>query len=142
MSSREGSSQYISAPLPARSLTFDLQLDKPAYDEEDIQRRLQDGDARLMAMIAAQAHHRQDGNTEEDEDSIAMNEKLSTEEKGETLQKRLNSAASNGDVNRVRKLLGGAAKQYVDVNKADEEGTVPLIYSICFVRLQTCLSGS
>jgi hypothetical protein len=42
-------------------------------------------------------------------------------------------AASNGDVDRVRKLVQGEARTYVDVNKPDEEGTVPLIYASCFV---------
>ncbi|KAF4971446.1 hypothetical protein F66182_17787 [Fusarium sp. NRRL 66182] len=41
-------------------------------------------------------------------------------------------AASNGDVDRVRKLVNGHAHQYVDVNKPDEEGAVPLIYASCF----------
>jgi len=41
-------------------------------------------------------------------------------------------AASNGDVQRVRKLVEGKAKQYVDVNMPDEEGTAPLIYASCF----------
>jgi hypothetical protein len=44
-------------------------------------------------------------------------------------------AASNGDVDRVHKLVGGKAKDYVDVNMPDEEGTVPLIYASCFVRI-------
>jgi len=38
----------------------------------------------------------------------------------------------------VRKLVKGKAKQYVDVNMSDEEGTVPLIYGhedVVFVLL-------
>ena len=87
-----------------------------------------------MEMLAAQAHHREDGNSAEDGDTIATDEKLSAEEKNSLLQKSLNMAASNGDVERVRKLVGGRAKEFLDVNTPDEEGTVPLIYASCFVR--------
>ncbi|KAJ9610669.1 hypothetical protein H2200_005446 [Cladophialophora chaetospira] len=126
------SSQYITAPTPARALTFDLHLDTPAYDDEETFARIQDSESRLMEMVAAQAHHRQDGSPGQDEDAIATDGKITDEEKKETLQKSLNMAASNGDVSRVQKLVGGKAKQYVDVNLPDEEGTVPLIYASCF----------
>ncbi|KIV94864.1 hypothetical protein, variant [Exophiala mesophila] len=127
-----GSSQYITAPTPAKPLTFDLHLDTPAYDDEETFARIQDGESRLMEMVAAQAHHREDGSPGQDEDAIATDDALSHEEKQEILQKSLNMAASNGDVARIRKLVGGRAKQFVDVNKPDEEGTVPLIYASCF----------
>jgi len=95
---------------------------------------MEDSDTRLMEMVAAQAHHREGGSLEEDEDSIALDEKLSDEQKRQRLQKSLNMAASNGDVVRIRKLVTGKAKDYVDVNMLDDEGTVPLIYASCFVR--------
>ena len=126
-----GSAQYITAPTPARALTFDLQLDTPAYDESETFARIQDSDSRLMEMVAAQAHHRE-GTPGGDEEVIAMDDNISDDEKRETFQKSLNMAASNGDVARIRKLVGGRAKAYVDVNKTDEEGTVPLIYASCF----------
>jgi hypothetical protein len=85
-----------------------------------------------MEMVAAQQRQREDGTPGADEDAIAIDENLSNEEKRETLQKALNMAASNGDVSRVRKLVDGRAKSYVDVNLPDEEGTVPLIYASCF----------
>lgn len=127
-----GSSQYITAPTPAKPLSFDLHLDTPAYDDEETFARIQDGESRLMEMVAAQAHHREDGSPGQDEDAIATDENLAHEEKQDILQKSLNMAASNGDVARIKKLVGGRAKQYVDVNKPDEEGTVPLIYASCF----------
>ena len=85
-----------------------------------------------MEMVAAQAHHREGGSPGGDEDAIATDEKLTDDEKNEALQKSLNMAASNGDVARIRKLVGGRAKAFVDVNMTDEEGTVPLIYASCF----------
>lgn len=86
-----------------------------------------------MEMLAAQAAHREVETIGTDEDDIVADEKLSDEKKREILQKSLNMAASNGDVERVRKILEGKAKDYVDVNMPDEEGTVPLIYASCFV---------
>lgn len=83
-------------------------------------------------MVAAQQRQREDGTPGGDEDAIAMDDKISDEDKTQTLQKALNMAASNGDMNRVRKLVNGRAKAYVDVNSPDDEGTVPLIYASCF----------
>ena len=89
-----------------------------------------------MEMVAAQQRQqREEGGTATgagDEDAIATDDNLSTEEKRETLQKALNMAASNGNVERVSSLVNGRAKTYVDVNLPDEEGTVPLIYASCF----------
>lgn len=94
---------------------------------------MEDSDARLMEMLAAQAAHREVDSLGADEESIAASGKLSPEEKRDTLQKSLNMAASNGDVERVRRLVQGSAKEFIDVNMPDEEGTVPLIYASCFV---------
>ena len=95
-----------------------------------------------MEMLAAQAHHREDGNSVEDEDAIATDQKIPVDEKKVALQKSLNMAASNGDVKRVRRLVSGPAKDFVDVNAPDDEGTVPLIYASCFVRHGQSCSGS
>jgi hypothetical protein len=83
-----------------------------------------------MEMLAARASLREDGN--EDEDAIVLDDKLSKETKRDMLQKSLNMAASNGDVEKVGRLVNGKAKEYVDVNMVDEEGTAPLIYASCF----------
>jgi uncharacterized tellurite resistance protein B-like protein len=85
-------------------------------------------------MLAAQAAHR-DGSVH-DEDAVALNEKLSEEEKKDILQKALNMAASNGDVERIERILKGRAKDFVDIDAPDEEGTTPLIYASCFVSRQ------
>lgn len=94
--------------------------------------KIGDSDTRLMEMLAAQAAHR-DGNAAQDEDAVASDDKLSESEKKETLQKHLNMAASNGDVDRIERILSGKAKQFVDIDAPDEEGTAPLIYASCFV---------
>lgn len=85
-----------------------------------------------MEMLAAQAAHR-DGSASQDEDAVAADEKLSDGEKKETLQRLLNMAASNGDVDRIERILSGTAKAFVDLDAPDEEGTAPLIYASCFV---------
>lgn len=86
-----------------------------------------------MEMLAAQAAHQATPGLDH-EDTILANEKLSEAEKKDTLQKTLNMAASNGDVERVTRLLSGNAKAMIDINALDEDGTPPLIYASCFVR--------
>ena len=128
-----GQSQFLTTPVPARPLDFKLPLDDAAVEDAQVA-RLEDSDNRLMEMLAAQAAHREDGSMAEDEDDIAANDKLVEKDKREMLQKTLNMAASNGDVARIRRLVTGKAKDFVDVNAPDEEGTAPLIYASCFVR--------
>lgn len=86
-----------------------------------------------MEMLAAQAAHRDGSGANEDEDAVAGDEKLSEETKRDVLQKALNMAASNGDVERIERILGGKGRQFVDIDAPDEEGTAPLIYASCFV---------
>lgn len=127
-----GQSQFLTSPIVAKPLKFsELSLDDNNYDE-DLTRGMPDSDTRLMEMLAAQAAH-SSGPGFDDEDAIATNDKLSDQEKREMLQKVLNMAASNGNVVQVKKILAGKAKEYVDVNAPDEDGTPPLIYASCFV---------
>lgn len=132
-----GQSQFLTAPVLAKPFEFkSLSLDDHGYDDDDITtQKIEDSDTRLMEMLAAQAAHR-DGsaNASEDEDAVASNEKLSDEDKKDVLQKALNMAASNGDVDRIERILKGKAKEYVDIDAPDEEGTAPIIYASCFVR--------
>ncbi|KAH0562925.1 hypothetical protein GP486_002508 [Trichoglossum hirsutum] len=132
----QGQSQFLTTPVPARPLSFNLALDDYAFEDEIATRRIEDSDDRLMEMLAARAAHREDGFAAEDEDVIAKSEVLSAVEKKEMLQKALNMAASNGDVERIQRLVNGKAKDYVDVNAPDEEGTAPLIYASCFVSYE------
>jgi hypothetical protein len=149
-----GQSQFLTTPVAAKPLSFSLTLDDHSHDDEhNLQAqygrgfaaamdddnastttaRLEDSDVRLMEMLAAQAAHREVDSLGADEETIATDEKLLDSEKEDILQRNLNMAASNGDVERVRKLVQGKAKDYVNVNLPDEEGTVPLIYASCFV---------
>lgn len=118
----------------AKPLQFsNLTLDDPNYDEDLTSPKVPtSSDTRLMEMLAAQAAHHV-GPGFEDEDAIATDEKLSDDEKKDKLQKALHMAASNGDVGKVKKILGGKAKALVDINAPDEDGTPSLIYASCFV---------
>lgn len=120
--------QFVTAPVPAR-----LNFHNDSNDAVDDALRLAESDSRLETMLAAQAAFRGDLSLGEDEDKIAEDANMSVEHKTEVLQKALNMAASNGDVDKVKKLLEGKARLYVDVNGPDEEGTSPLIYASCFV---------
>ncbi|RPA98480.1 DIL and ankyrin domain-containing protein [Choiromyces venosus 120613-1] len=126
----QGEAQFITAPVPAR-LNFNLD---PDYrdDDDELVKGIADSDSRLVSMLAAQEAFRMGGSGLEDEDDIVRNPNLSEEEKKESLQKALNMAASNGDEARIRRILGGEGRGYVDVNAPDEEGTSPLIYASCF----------
>jgi hypothetical protein len=124
---RLGASQYLA---PASPLKFNLSIAEDGGDDS-FNRQAEDNDAKLVAMLAAQAQHREDAGG--DEDAIISNKKLSEKEKKNLLQKSLHMAASNGDVERVKRLVNENARDYVDINAADEEGTAPLIYASCFV---------
>ncbi|KAI9772190.1 MAG: hypothetical protein M1839_002508 [Geoglossum umbratile] len=128
----QGQSQFLTSPVPARPLSFNLALGDYTFEDEVTTRRIEDSDNRLMEMLAAQAAHR-DGFATEDEDEIAQSERLPATEKRDALQKALNMAASNGDVERIQRIVNGKAKEYVDLDAPDEEGTAPLIYASCFV---------
>jgi hypothetical protein len=129
-----GQSQFLTAPVLAKPLQFNnLSLDDNGYDDDVTTQKIGDSDSRLMEMLAAQGRHR-DGSASEDEDAVAASDKLSGDEKKDILQKALNMAASNGDVERIERILKGPAKVYVDIDAPDEEGTAPLIYASCFVR--------
>ena len=134
LTSISGQSHYLSNPVTASPLAFNLSIADDDGDESFV-RQAEDSDTRLMAMLAAQAAHREDGSTTGDEEAILSSKKLSDAQKKETLQKTLHMAASNGDVDRVQRLVSGDARPYIDINAADEEGTAPLIYASCFVSI-------
>ncbi|ROV97716.1 hypothetical protein VMCG_07347 [Cytospora schulzeri] len=127
----QGQSQFLTSPVVAKPLKFsELSLDDKNY-EEDLARGIADSDTRLMEMLAAQAAH-SSGPGFGDENAIVNNDKLSEDEKRKMLQKSLHMAASNGNVEQVNGILTGKAKEYVDINALDDDGTTPLIYASCF----------
>lgn len=127
-----GQSQFLTSPILAKPLGFgELTLNDPNYDEDVTRSAVPDSDTRLMEMLAAQAAH-SSAAVVEDEEAVATSISIEDEEKRATLQRALNMAASNGNVDQVRRLLRGPSRAYVDVNANDEDGTPPLIYASCF----------
>ncbi|KAK3320897.1 hypothetical protein B0T19DRAFT_430881 [Cercophora scortea] len=127
----QGQSQFLTSPMLAKPLTFsDLSLNDANYDE-DLTKGGPKTETRLMEMLAAQAAHSA-GAIFEDEDAVATDETMTQDQRKDVLQKALIMAASNGNVDSVRKILKGPARQFVDVNVPDDEGTPALIYASCF----------
>ncbi|RCI17285.1 hypothetical protein L249_2287 [Ophiocordyceps polyrhachis-furcata BCC 54312] len=128
----QGQSQFLTTPALAKPLNFgNLSLNDDGKDDTSVDGPT-DSDTRLMEMLQAQAAANQAGRGLEDERAVADDEKLTAADKRDMLQKALSMAASNGDVAKVRRILGGKAKTFVDVNAPDEDGTPPLIYASCF----------
>lgn len=122
----------MTTPIPAKPLSFsNLNLNDSQFDE-DITKGGPESETRLMEMLAAQAAHSASA-IFEDENQIANDDKMPQDEKKDVLQRAFIMAASNGNVESVRKILDGPARQYVDLNASDEEGTPALIYASCFV---------
>ncbi|KAF9733269.1 hypothetical protein PMIN06_012368 [Paraphaeosphaeria minitans] len=125
----QGQSQFLTNPMPAQPLTFNLSLDDPSFGDEDMQ-QLEDSDSRLVQMLAHQARLKNDNSG--DEAKVVADDKLSYEEKQQALQGLFTLAASNGEMQRVKRLLDGKAREYIDMDGVDAEGTPPLVYASCF----------
>ena len=127
-----GQTEYLTSTSMVSPLAFNLSLDQEPLRSDSFSHMAAD-DSRLMEMLAAQAAHRTDEAVAGNEEVILANDALSEADKTTILQKSLHMAASNGDIDRVNRLVSGTAKQYIDINAADEEGSAPLIYASCFV---------
>lgn len=115
--------------MPARPLSFNLALEDPTFGDEDMQ-QMEDSDSRLVQMLAHQARLKNDNAG--DEAKVVADDKLSEHEKKDALQGLFTLAASNGELERVKRLLDGKTKDYININGADAEGTPPLVYASCF----------
>ncbi|KAK9480760.1 hypothetical protein V1514DRAFT_324394 [Lipomyces japonicus] len=110
------------------SLTSTDQLKQETDDD-----RVKESANRLQQMLANTSE-----DSVEEEEQVSVDEVLhdatsTTDEKKVTLQHMLIVASSNGDLARIKRLLDYAdARQFVEVNTSDEEGTSALIYAACF----------
>lgn len=127
----EGQSQFLTAPTIARPSNFNLALHEPDDDAVTAQ-DLADNDSRLAQMLATQARINDDDTAEVAEEQVLADPKLSKEEKVQMLQDFLFMAASNGDEQRIDRLVTGKAAAYINVNALDSEGTPPVVYASCF----------
>jgi ankyrin repeat protein len=64
--------------------------------------------------------------------AILDDSSLSQEQKSEQLQELFSRAASNGDIQCVRSIIHGVAREHVDIDEEDEDGMTPLIHAACF----------
>ncbi|KAI9725158.1 MAG: hypothetical protein M1828_003500 [Chrysothrix sp. TS-e1954] len=128
----QGSAQVLTAPVPSRSLDFDLSLEDGGYENGAEHTHTDHVAVRLDRMLAQQAAHREDGVEGADEEAIAKDKDMSDTNRKQILQKSLIMASSNGESERLGRLLEGSAKQYIDLNASDDDGTPPLIYAACF----------
>ncbi|KAJ3268263.1 hypothetical protein HK104_005420, partial [Borealophlyctis nickersoniae] len=67
-----------------------------------------------------------------DESEIATSTSLTPEQKKSKVTASYIRAASNGDIAKVKELVDGKWKEYVDLDGRDEDGTTALVYAACF----------
>ena len=128
-----GQAQYLT-PQPQQGLGFNLSLNDFEAEERTPtpQPSRKEINARLDKMLQAQAAYKESATAGEDEEDVAKDDKLSDDDKRAVLQKILNLASSNGDLDRSKRLLTGKARNFVDINAPDDGGTPPLVYASCF----------
>jgi hypothetical protein len=122
----QGQSQFITAPTLATPLNFNLSLNEP--DDEGA---FGNDDARVAHMLTSTTRPAENAG-EAEEDDVLQDEKLSREQKAASLQDFLFMAASNGDAQRVTRLVRGSPSDLVEIDGVDAEGTPPLVYASCF----------
>ncbi|WPH00623.1 Hypothetical protein R9X50_00345300 [Acrodontium crateriforme] len=123
----QGQSQFLTAPSIAKPLNFNLALHEP--DDYD---HFGDDDARISQIFAAQSLQVEDDGGEAEEEDVLNDEQLSDDQKKQALQDFLFMAASNGDAERVYRLVRGEGSKLIDIDGIDAEGTPPLVYASCF----------
>ncbi|KAK0634805.1 hypothetical protein B0T17DRAFT_586507 [Bombardia bombarda] len=137
----QGQSQFLTTPIVAKPLTFsDLAISDANYhDNNNLTTSTTTGagpnptsEARLMEMLAAQAAHSAGGIVFSDPDTVASDDATPPAQKRDILQRAFIMAASNGNTDSVTKILSGPAREFIDVNAPDDEGTPALIYASCF----------
>ena len=126
-----GQSQVLTAP--SNPLNFNLSLHEPDDDGAGFERDFGHDDARVAQMMAAQARKGSEVDASEvEEEGVLQDAELSHDQKAQALQDFLFMAASNGDAQRVQRLVRGGASKFLDINAVDTEGTPPLVYASCF----------
>lgn len=132
----QGQSQFITAPRTSQPMNFNLALHEPDDDDEGA---FGNDGTRIASMYSAQ-RRKEDDSGEAAEDDILQDEQLSREQKTSALQDLLFMAASNGDVERITRLVRGEASSYLKIDAADSEGTPPLVYASCFGHKEVVLA--
>lgn len=127
-----GQSQFLTAPTQTKPLNFNLSPEESDYGDGFSAPGADDSDSRLVQMLQNQARMKEDNPSIGDQEAVLADEKTSESDKKSILQSILTMAASNGEVDKVRSLVSGDAKKYIEIDAPDSEGTPPLIYASCF----------
>ncbi|KAK1088151.1 Allantoicase [Friedmanniomyces endolithicus] len=119
--------QFITAPTAAKP--FSLALNEP--DGEDaFGRDFGNDDARVAEMLAARVRKASEADViETEEEDVLQDDKLSREQKAQALQDLLFMAASNGDVQRVQRLVRGRASDLIKLD-ADRNQWTALMWAM------------
>jgi len=127
-----GQSQYLTSTAAVAPFNFNLSVEEPDYQIGLQTPKAEFNEDHLDRMIAAQAGHRRSVSIGTNQAKVAADKGITDDEKKKIFEGILHTAASNGDVTRLKGLLSGPAKEYIDVDLPDDEGTAPLIYASCF----------
>lgn len=133
----QGQSQFLTAPTLAQPMNFNLSLNEP--DDDAYGGNFGNDEARVAQMFASRARTASNAG-ETEEDGVLQNPKLSREEKAQAMQDFLFMATSNGDTERVQRLVRGEASDFIQLDGVDAEGTPPLVYASCFGHRDVVLS--
>ena len=84
------------------------------------------------AGVASTISSKLDTPDDEDVEAIVEDETLSEKDKTNKIYKLFFAASSDGDLDTVRDILGGKAKDFIDIDGTDDSGSTALIYASCF----------
>lgn len=73
------------------------------------------------------------------EEDVLKDDQMSRDQKAKALQDFLFMAASNGDAQRIQRLVRGTASEYIKIDAVDAEGTPPIVYASCFGHKEVVL---
>jgi hypothetical protein len=94
----------------------------------------------MAQMLNLQSHQSDPQNAgEAAEEDVLKDNQLSRDQQAKALQDFLFMAASNGDAQRVQRLVRGAASDLVEIDAVDAEGTPPIVYASCFGHKEVVL---
>ncbi|KAK9249488.1 hypothetical protein V1506DRAFT_526087 [Lipomyces tetrasporus] len=134
----QANSAQMVTPAPVRAdLQFPLVSKRGSsrgvVDDDDDDERVRESTRRLQLMLSATPPEPSEDDNQMSVDEVLHDHTITAEEKRQTLQHLFVVAASNGDMDRIRRILEHAdSRSYVDVNVPDDEGTCALIYAACF----------
>ncbi|CAG8584212.1 20177_t:CDS:2 [Dentiscutata erythropus] len=121
-------------PTDQEDITKSIKFNKPSSQKDETVDNVKSSDNGLDDLLKSNLQASDlllDPFGEENEKLILLNTSLPEEEKRAKINSIFSRAASNGNVEKVSRMLE-TAREYIDIDSQDEEGTTPLIYAACF----------